>query len=154
MHLLNLDAPDAPLHERDKILSALDCLVRPQPVLDPDSRSYRALVRASNRHLRDARAMLEYVADTVMPAETLLTAFRAYDCGRLRWDGQNVRYMQRVAGHQHFPTEYRRGVCEALAGAIRDDWLAERAGQHVTPQLISSLARRAFRPCIAKRWFS
>jgi hypothetical protein len=82
-------------------------------------------------------------------AEHLTAAFPRAFSGRLSWDGAKLDYCT----GQYWPTEYRAAACAVLASALWTYWRAGLDNPTGGPQ-IQAIARRAFEPAIAKKWFN
>lgn len=145
---------------KQKIIAALESWIKQRPRLDYGNyassyndtagrAAYFAESRAIAQNLRHARALLRAVDNkTGITAEHLAAAFPRAFSGRLTWDGAKLHYCT----GQYWPTEYRAAACAVLASALWRYWAADYPAP--TGDQIRAVARRAFEPAIAKKWFN
>lgn len=142
------------------IIAALYTWIKQRPRLDYGNyaSSYRdkegraayfAESRAIAQNLRHARALLRAVDNKPgITAADLAESFRRAFSGRLTWDGARLDYCT----GQYWPTEYRAAACAVLASALWRYWAADYPAP--TGDQIRAVARRAFEPAVAKKWFN
>lgn len=147
---------------KEQIIALLDRWIRQRPGLEygnyGDWKSYRAEVRSIAKDLQHARTLLRAVECSIMTAEELTQAFRAYS-GRLSLEERapDVFALSYCTG-QYWPTEYRRAACAVLACALWDHYRECFAASAKLGESAGDAIRRNFRHefgrAIAARWFN
>lgn len=154
---------------RAELLQRLERFIAQRPGFNPanygDSASYRADARTATRQLNDARAMLAAIGwRESITADMIRAALRSGGRLTLRDDG-----MLDYCTGQYWPTEYRAGVCRALASILWDYWRdnmpterntdgkipgPNRFGGAMSPgDYLRRTARAELGRSIADRWF-
>lgn len=112
-------------------------------------RRFRSEYREILREGKEARILLNAVADRDIDSLAILNAAKTAFSGRLSYNAETNRWDYCTG--QYFPTEYRAAACALLAQVL---WDYVREQGYTTREQIQKWARGEFGRGIVNRWFN